>query len=114
MNVSDSEIIAAVLEKAGFKKAESLDTSDIIFANTCAIRENAEKKVWNKIESYYAVLKKKNPDLIIGILGCMAERLKDEILEKGKVVDIVAGPDSYRDIPNLIQIISSNYELEEK
>jgi MiaB/RimO family radical SAM methylthiotransferase len=74
--------------------------------NTCAIRENAEKKIWNKISNNYNYIKKQNPETVVGVLGCMAERLKDKLLET-KIVDIVAGPDSYRDLPRLIRVIES-------
>jgi tRNA-2-methylthio-N6-dimethylallyladenosine synthase len=74
--------------------------------NTCAIREGAEKKIWNKIESQYSGIKKKNKEAIIGVLGCMAERLKEKFLDH-KFVDLVAGPDAYRDLPRLIKILES-------
>jgi tRNA-2-methylthio-N6-dimethylallyladenosine synthase len=77
-----------------------------VLVNTCAIREGAEKKIWNKLQSQYSVIKKKNKDAIVGVLGCMAERLKEQVLEH-KVVDLVAGPDAYRDLPRLIKIIES-------
>jgi len=80
--------------------------ADVVLVNTCAIREGAEKKIWNKLDSTYAGIKKKNKDAIVGVLGCMAERLKDKFLEN-KVVDLVAGPDSYRDLPRLIKILES-------
>ena len=86
-----------------------MNNADVILVNTCAIRENAEKKVWNKLESQYAVIKKKNKNAIVGMLGCMAERLKDKFLEN-KIVDLVAGPDAYRDLPRLIKIIESKEE----
>jgi len=78
----------------------------VVLVNTCAIRENAEKKIWNKIESNYHTVKKNNKEAIVGVLGCMAERLKDKFLEN-KTVDLVAGPDSYRDLPRLIKILES-------
>ena len=78
----------------------------MVLVNTCAIREGAEKKIWNKIDSHYSAVKKTNKDAIVGVLGCMAERLKDKFLEN-KVVDLVAGPDAYRDLPRLIKIIES-------
>lgn len=85
--------------------------ADVVLVNTCAIREGAEKKVWNKIESQYSAVKKKNKEAIVGVLGCMAERLKEKFLEN-KFVDIVAGPDAYRDLPRLIKIIESKQDDE--
>jgi tRNA-2-methylthio-N6-dimethylallyladenosine synthase len=81
----------------------------VILINTCSIREGAEKKIWNKLESQYTGIKKRNKDAIVGILGCMAERLKDKFLEH-KIVDLVAGPDSYRDLPRLIKILESKQD----
>lgn len=106
MNVADTEIVQTILESAGFQHSEDMATADVVLVNTCAIRENAEKKIWNKLESQYAGIKKKNKDAIIGVLGCMAERLKERFLEH-RIVDLVAGPDSYRDLPRLIKIIES-------
>lgn len=83
-----------------------MHSADIVLVNTCAIREGAEKKIWNKLESQYSGIKKKNKDAIVGVLGCMAERLKDKFLEN-QFVDLVAGPDAYRDLPRLIKIIES-------
>ena len=101
MNFSDSEIIASILGKEGFETTTSTDNADVIFLNTCAIREGAETRIWDRLKSFRQA-KRKNPDLIVGVLGCMAERLKTKLLEQEKLVDIVAGPDSYRDLPNLI------------
>ena len=83
--------------------------ADVVLINTCAIREGAEKKIWNKIESQYSGIKKKNKEAVVGVLGCMAERLKEKFLEN-KVVDLVAGPDAYRDLPRLIKIIESKHD----
>jgi tRNA-2-methylthio-N6-dimethylallyladenosine synthase len=106
MNVADSEIVQSILEGAGFEHCEDKEVADVIFVNTCAIREGAEKKIWNKIESQYSGLKKRRKGVIVGVLGCMAERLKEKFLEN-KVIDLVAGPDAYRDLPRLIKIIES-------
>jgi MiaB/RimO family radical SAM methylthiotransferase len=106
MNVADTEIVQSILEGAGFEHIEDKEQADVILVNTCAIREGAERKIWNKIESNYSGVKKKRKDAIVGVLGCMAERLKDKFLEN-KVIDLVAGPDSYRDLPRLIKIIES-------
>ncbi len=101
MNFSDSEIIASILGKEGFETTTTTDDADVIFLNTCAIREGAENKIWARLKSFRQA-KRNNPDLIVGVLGCMAERLKTKLLDQEKLVDIVAGPDSYRDLPNLI------------
>jgi len=101
MNFSDSEIIASIMAKSGFQTTNTTDDADVIFLNTCAIRENAELRIWQRLRTF-RTQKKQKPDLIIGVLGCMAERLKTQLLEKEKLVDIVVGPDSYRDLPNLI------------
>lgn len=101
MNFSDSEIVAAILQEAGFDTTSDPAQADLIFLNTCSIREKAEQTVRNRlhhIQSY----KKKKPELTVGILGCMAERLKTNLLEEEKIVDLVAGPDAYRDLPKLI------------
>ena len=81
MNVADTEIVASVLENAGYAAAEGISTADVILVNTCAIRENAETKIWNKIRSKYGVEKQRRPDVKVGVLGCMAERIKDKMLE---------------------------------
>ncbi len=101
MNVSDSEIVASVLNKNGFSPIQEYEQADIIFLNTCSIREKAEQTVRNRIKQFNQ-LKKKKKGLMIGVLGCMAERLKTKLLEEEKLVDLVAGPDVYRDLPNMI------------
>ena len=106
MNVADTEIVASILENAGYSPADGIETADIILVNTCAIRENAEQKIWNKLESTYGVEKKKRPGVKIGVLGCMAERIKEKMLEH-KVVDLVAGPDAYRDLPRLLDLLDA-------
>ena len=102
MNYSDSEIVASILAKAGYQTTTNEMEADVIFLNTCAIRENAELRVRQRLNEFRQ-RKKKNPDLIIGVLGCMAERLKSKLLEEEKLIDLVAGPDSYRDLPSLIE-----------
>ena len=102
MNFSDSEIVASILTEKGFSMTQNFEEADLIFLNTCAIRENAELRVRNRLNDFKRV-KKKNPKLLVGVLGCMAERLKSQFLEQEKLVDIVVGPDSYRDLPNLIE-----------
>lgn len=101
MNFSDSEIVASILMNEGYSTTQDYKEADLIFVNTCAIRDNAENKVRQRLQDYKKV-KKNNPDALIGVLGCMAERLKSQFLEQEKLVDMVVGPDAYRDLPNLI------------
>jgi tRNA-2-methylthio-N6-dimethylallyladenosine synthase len=102
MNFSDSEIVASILIDKGYSTTKNIEESDVILLNTCAIRDNAEQRIRNRLKDFN-LIKKKNPDLVIGIMGCMAERLKSQLLEEEKLVDIVVGPDAYRDLPNLIE-----------
>ncbi|TVR81851.1 MAG: tRNA (N6-isopentenyl adenosine(37)-C2)-methylthiotransferase MiaB [Chitinophagaceae bacterium] len=102
MNFSDSEIVASILAESGFSLSETHENADLIFINTCAIRENAEQRVRNRLKQF-EVLKKNKPGTLIGVLGCMAERLKDKLLEQEKLVDMVIGPDAYRKLPELIE-----------
>ena len=102
MNFADSEIVAAVMRNAGYATTSSAYDADVIFLNTCAIRDNAEQKVRHRLQ-HLTGLKRLKPGLLVGMLGCMAERLKTKLLEEEKVVDIVAGPDAYRDIPKLVE-----------
>jgi tRNA-2-methylthio-N6-dimethylallyladenosine synthase len=112
MNENDTEIISTILTSNKLKKSDKLEEADVILTNTCAIRESAEEKVWNKIQHIKGI-KRRNPEKIFGILGCMAERMKDKIFEKSKgVVDIIVGPDAYRDLPKMIDIISKKDEKE--
>ena len=101
MNFADSEVVTAIMHENGFDTTDKPENADVIFLNTCAIRDNAEQKVRFRL-MHLKGYKKRNPLLTIGVLGCMAERLKTQLLEEEKMVDIVAGPDSYRDLPNLI------------
>ena len=101
MNFSDSEIVTSILQEGGYATTANFENADVILLNTCAIRDNAEQKVRNRLNNF-GYLKRKRPDLIVGVLGCMAERLKTKFLEEEKIVDVVAGPDSYRDLPNLL------------
>lgn len=100
MNVADSEIVSSILNQNGFLKTEKIDDANIILVNTCSIRENAEKRIWSRL-NWFKQFKDKN-SAIIGVLGCMAERLKEELIQKNKAVDIVAGPDTYRKLPQMI------------
>ena len=101
MNFSDSEIVASILLKEGFDTTSDISQADIVFLNTCSIREKAEQTVRNRLTHIHGY-KKKKPELLVGVLGCMAERLKTKLLEEEKIVDLVAGPDAYRDLPQLI------------
>jgi tRNA-2-methylthio-N6-dimethylallyladenosine synthase len=101
MNFSDSEIVAAIMQEHGFGSTSKVEDADLIFLNTCSIREKAEQTVRNRLDHLNA-LKRKKPGMMIGVLGCMAERLKTKLLEEEKMVDIVVGPDAYRDLPKLI------------
>ena len=102
MNFSDSEIVASILTDEGFSTTPNIEEADVVFVNTCSIREKAEQTVRNRLKVYNAIKKKQNPGMVVGVLGCMAERLKEKFLEEEKLVDIVVGPDAYRDLPNLI------------
>ena len=101
MNVNDSEVILSILQEAGYVLTEDIEQADIILANTCSIRDNAEQRIWGRIDQF-KLQKRKRDNVIIGIVGCMAERIKDKLLE---AVDLVAGPDSYRTLPDLIAAI---------
>lgn len=101
MNFSDSEIVASILAEQGFETTNDFTNADVIFINTCSIRENAETRVRNRLKEF-KVAKRNNPSMVVGVLGCMAERLKAKFLEEEKLVDVVVGPDAYRDLPNLI------------
>ena len=109
MNFSDSEIVASILKKEGYSLTNNLEESDLILLNTCSIREKAEETIRKRLENFNN-LKNRKPSLIIGILGCMAERLKEKLLNEEKIVDIVAGPDAYRDLPNLVNNVKNNKE----
>ncbi len=104
MNFSDSEIVASILAKEGFNTTQNLDDADLVLVNTCSIREKAEQTVRKRLEKFNAV-KRTKPSMKVGVLGCMAERLKSKFLEEEKIVDMVVGPDAYKDLPNLIQEI---------
>lgn len=109
MNFADSEIVASILSETGFETTGDYHQADVIFINTCSIRENAETRVRNRL-SQFGVEKRRNPKLIVGVLGCMAERLKSKFLEEERLVDVVVGPDAYRDLPNLIEQVESGHK----
>ncbi len=104
MNFSDSEIVASILANEGFNTTDNLEDADLVLVNTCSIREKAELTVRKRLEKFNAV-KEKRPHMKVGVLGCMAERLKSQLLEEEKIVDMVVGPDAYKDLPNLVQEI---------
>ena len=101
MNFSDSEIVASILANEGFNTTQNLEDADLVLVNTCSIRDKAEQTVRKRLEKYNAV-KRINPKMKVGVLGCMAERLKSKFLEEEKIVDLVVGPDAYKDLPNLL------------
>ena len=105
MNFSDSEVVASILAKEGYHTTPTMDTADLILVNTCSIREKAELTVRKRLEKFNAV-KKTNPNMKVGVLGCMAERLKHKFLEEEKIVDMVVGPDAYKDLPNLLNEVN--------
>ncbi|MBQ5815322.1 MAG: tRNA (N6-isopentenyl adenosine(37)-C2)-methylthiotransferase MiaB [Flavobacteriales bacterium] len=107
MNVADSEVVYAIMEEAGYSRTSDYKQADVIFLNTCSVREKAEQTVRNKL-SNFSHLKRTRPHLLIGVLGCMASRAKERLLEEEKMVDIVAGPDSYRDLPHLVDNARKN------
>ena len=107
MNVNDTEVIFSILEKAGYGRTENIEEASVILANTCSVRDNAEQRIWGRIDQFKAV-RKNRENVIIGIVGCMAERLKDSLLEKHDV-DLVAGPDSYRTLPLMIGNITPGH-----
>ncbi len=101
MNLSDSEIVASILNKSGYDITSNIETADVVFLNTCSVRDNAEKKIKERLK-HLRKNKKDNNELVVGILGCMAERLRTKLIEEEKIVDIVVGPDEYRKVPTLI------------
>ena len=103
MNVNDTEVIFSILEGAGYSRTEKMEEADLVMANTCSIRDNAEQRIWGRIEVFHQ-LRTSRPGLIVGIVGCMAERLKDKLLDTHKV-DLVVGPDAYRSLPRLLEAV---------
>lgn len=109
MNFSDSEIVTSIMKESGFDTTSDFEDADVIFLNTCSIREKAEQTVRNRL-NYFNAVKKDKPEMTIGILGCMAERLKSKLLEEEKIVDLVVGPDAYRDLPNLVKQVDEGHK----
>lgn len=101
MNVADSEVVLSILKEAGYARTEELSNADVIFVNTCAVRENAEQRIYGRIGDFKH-LKKFNPGVVVGVLGCMAERLRKDLLQSESAVDLVVGPDEYRRLPDLV------------
>lgn len=106
MNFSDSEVVASIMTNEGYTTTRNIDEADVVLINTCSIRENAETRVRNRLTEFKK-RKSDQPELVVGILGCMAERLKKSLLEEEQLVDLVAGPDAYRDLPNLVEEVGS-------
>lgn len=106
MNFSDSEIVASIMAENGYIPTPTLEEADVVFINTCSIRDNAEQKVRGRLQ-VFRQHKKHKPELVVGVLGCMAERLKTKLLEQEKLVDLVVGPDAYKDLPNLLERVDS-------
>ena len=107
MNVADTEVVFSILGKEGYARTEEMAEADVILANTCSVRDNAEQRIWGRIEQFN-FQRRTRPGVVVGILGCMAERLKDALLESGKV-DVVAGPDAYRSLPSLLAAASQGH-----
>ena len=106
MNVSDSEIVGSIMKGIGYEQNNKPEDADVIFINTCSIRDNAEKRVKKRLQEI-RILKKKNPNLTVGILGCMAERLKEKLIEEQEFVDLIVGPDAYRELPEMIKTVEA-------
>ena len=102
MNFSDSEIVASILADGGYNTTQNLEEADLVLVNTCSIRDKAEQTIRKRLEKYNAVKREINPGMKVGVLGCMAERLKEKFLDEEKIVDLVVGPDAYKDLPNLL------------
>lgn len=103
MNFADSEVVASILYKGGYNTTNVLEEADLVLINTCSIRDKAEQTIRKRLQKYNAVKREVNPKMKVGVLGCMAERLKSQFLEQEKIVDLVVGPDAYKDLPNLLQ-----------
>jgi len=107
MNVSDTEIVNSILMEEGMQPVQEPEKADIIFINTCSVRENAEEKVWNRLKEFKALKRKEGRKMTVGVLGCMAERIREQIMEKEELVDLVVGPDAYRDLPKLLSDVGN-------
>jgi tRNA-2-methylthio-N6-dimethylallyladenosine synthase len=107
MNFSDSEIVASILLQSGYNTTQNMEEADLVLINTCSIRDKAEQTIRKRLEKYNAVKREVNPKMKVGVLGCMAERLKEKFLDEEKIVDLVVGPDAYKDLPNLLQEVEA-------
>lgn len=107
MNFADSEVVASILHDGGYNTTSVLEEADLVLINTCSIRDKAEQTIRKRLQKYNAVKREVNPKMKVGVLGCMAERLKSQFLEQEKIVDLVVGPDAYKDLPNLLQEVES-------
>ena len=106
MNVADSEVVASIMKMAGYTVCQDINEADAIFMNTCSVRENAENKIYNRLEFFHSLRKNKKPHLIIGVLGCMAERVKEDLINN-HYTDLVVGPDGYLSLPDLIASVEA-------
>ncbi len=106
MNFADSEIVNSIMMDEGMEPVDQPEGADIVFINTCSIRDNAERKVWDRLKYFSSIKRSIKDDMVVGVLGCMAERVREQFLEKEKLVDLVVGPDAYRDIPNLLRDVT--------
>ena len=106
MNVNDSEVVLSILQKAGYARCDTLDQADLILVNTCSVRDNAEQRVLGRLDVFRQE-KKRRGGVVVGVLGCMAQRLKEKLLEN-PAVDLVAGPDAYRDLPRLVEAVTAS------
>jgi tRNA-2-methylthio-N6-dimethylallyladenosine synthase len=109
MNVADSEVVVSILSSHGYEHTDDIQKAGLILINTCSIRENAEQRIWGRLKDI-GHLKRKNNTIVIGLIGCMAERLKEKVIEQEHLVDLIAGPDAYRDLPSLIQEAESGHK----
>jgi tRNA-2-methylthio-N6-dimethylallyladenosine synthase len=109
MNIADSEVVVAILNESDYILTTKIEDADLILINTCSIRENAEQRIWGRLE-YFGIIRRKRVGVIVGIIGCMAERLKEQLLETAQMVDLVVGPDAYRDLPSLIAEAESGHK----
>jgi tRNA-2-methylthio-N6-dimethylallyladenosine synthase len=109
MNVADSEVVVSILSDHGYEHTDDIKEAGLILLNTCSIRENAEQRIWGRLKAI-GHLKKKNGSIVIGLIGCMAERLKEEVIEKEHLIDMIVGPDAYRDLPSLIAEAESGHK----
>ncbi len=103
MNVGDTEIVVAIMQQEGYVYTDKIEEADVILINTCSIRDNAEQRIWGRLAEMKRYRRRRRPGVLVGIIGCMAERLRERLLEGENPVDIVAGPDAYRDLPRLVR-----------